>query len=130
MPIAMAERIDAGLVRRAMNERVVRRNASVISQTYDLAGVVVWILRARAVGQAAGSANRHVEHAVAAECEARGFSVARGRFENVPSVDEPMAVPPAARQRDGAVFRVERLVIREVDPMVLCEARMQRDVHQ
>src|SRR5439155_27215310 len=103
MPIAMAERIDAGLVRRAMNERVVRRNASVISQTYDLAGVVVRILRARAVGHAAGRADRPVEHAVVAECEAGGFSAARRRVEKFASVDQPMAVPLSARQRDGAV---------------------------
>ena len=145
----------SGPVVAAADERIVRRHRPVVFEAQHLAGEAHAILRRRAggIGVADGRvavADRHVDHAVLAE---RRFarrcptgSPRRGpctrRAPRRPSV----ARASVMRQRGGSVARGRplpvrqrsavrsarrlRLVIREVDQLVLGEPRMEREVHQ
>ncbi len=70
--VAVAHREDLGLVARATDERIVRRHGAVVAKPQQLAAVVAGILRRR-VGALLRAAEAHVDHAVAAEDDARGL---------------------------------------------------------
>ncbi len=130
------------LVAWLVDERVVRRDGPIVAKPHGLAGVVVRIGGAEDVGTRARRADRHVEHAVAAESDPRRFGARRAGLEDVLHVNERRPIPGASHQRrlaghrrraigSGRRVRVgHRLVIRDVDPLVVGEARMQDDVHQ
>src|SRR6266571_1990459 len=133
--IAMAHRVDLRPVSRTTGKGVVRRNGSIVAQAQHLAGQVVWILRARRARRVA-DANRQVHHAIFAEDNPRRVA-ALNRGKDVADVNEGGTVPLSACKRDdpGVVPRVSgivagRLVIGEVDQLVLAEAWIQREVHQ
>jgi hypothetical protein len=137
----MAHREDVGLVAGLADERVVGRDAPVVAHAQELAGVVVAVLRPIDTdGWArAGSADRHVEQAILADGDARDFRVHVIGDEDVAHVGQRLAVPCAAQNRVlrhrslstvGAYIGAHGLVVRDVDPSVLREARVQRDVHQ
>ena len=123
--VAVAQCVDLGLVARLAGKGVVGRHGAVVRQPQHLAAQVVRILCALA----ASAAGRHVEHAVAAEGNARRAAGALGD-EEVLHRRQRLAVPRAARQRQRALIGSERLRVGEVDVAVLGKARVQRDVHQ
>src|SRR4029453_10865596 len=129
---AMTHRIDRWLVTRFVNERVVRRHASVIAKTENLSRVVVRVLRSHEADLWAGarSSNSHVQHSVFSKCDTRCFGIHVIRHENVAHIRQGLTVPRASK--DGIATQVVRnwLVIRDVDPVVLRKTRMKGDVHQ
>ena len=49
--------------------------------------------------------------------------------EDVFDLGQRLAVEAPSRNADGPALLVERLGVREIDETVLCELRMERDVH-
>ena len=78
----------------------------------------------------AWTADAHIERSVATERDARLFSIHIVRHEDVFDVGEGLAVPGSAQNRVGGDPGRERFVVRDVDPLVLRKAGMERDVHQ
>ena len=137
----MAEREDVRLVADLAHERVVGRHAPVVLHAQDFAGEIVGALRAvhADLRTGAGSADAHVEHPVGPERDARRLHVDVVGDEDVADLGERLAVPRAAQDRVAgdrrvaaldALRRAHRLVVRDVDPLVLRESRVKRDVHQ
>ena len=136
--IANAERIDLRPVARRVDERIVLGNRPVVIEPQQLAEVVRRILCV--VGHADLVAPRHAEHhvdlPVRSEGDARGLRETRVvsvRHEEIPHLHERAApVELAARQDVGGGQPVPgtRLVVGEVDELVLLVAGMERDVHQ
>ena len=120
------EGIHLGLRARLSRKRVIRRNASVVSDAEDLAALVAGVLReVRILLVAAG--RRHVEHAVFAERDAR--RAGRVEDEDVFDVGECLAVEARARDGDRAALVVERFRVPEIQEFVLGKLWMERDVH-
>ena len=127
---------------RLVDERIVGRDGPIVAEAYGLPGVVIRIGGPEDVGTGAGSADRHVQHAIASEPDSRRLGARRARLEDVLHVNERRAIPRATHQRcrashcrrtarGGRRIRVGHgLVIRDIDPLVLREARVEDDVHQ
>ena len=120
---AVTEREDLGPVAVAADERIVARHAAVLVEPQDLARV-----RARVLRVAAG--RRHVDLAVGPEDHARHGARVGLRDEQIAHVAQRFAVPAAARERERAFVVGEPLVVRQIDELVVGEARMQRDLEQ
>src|SRR6185369_17485188 len=132
--IAVAVSEDLGARARLTDERIVGRGLAVVTHPQDLAVDVAKVLR-RVVERRAG---RHVEQAVFAEREPRA-AVAVFPFadEQLLHAGELLALELAAAERDRRLasargIRVRYLpaglVIGEVEPLVLGELRMQRNL--
>ncbi len=118
-------REDLGPAAGRAHERIVGRHRAVVFQAQHLAEDGGGGLR---IGQASGAAHRDVEQAVGTERHARAASLHGVAGVELLHVREPCAVVAAARQGKREGRGVERLVIREVDPAVVGEARMQGQV--
>src|SRR5262245_58047499 len=123
---AVSERVDLRLRASFSGERVVWRNASIVSDSEDLAALVTGILREVRILRRAASGG-DVEHAVLAERDARRAGGIED--EDVFDVGERLAVEASARDGDGAALLVERFRVGEIQELVLGELWMQCDVH-
>jgi hypothetical protein len=126
--VAVDLRLDAGLA----DERIVRRHRPVVTQAQDLAPVDAGVL---AFGHLlAVGAGGHVEHAVAAKDDPRrraaGTRPPRFGHEQVLHLGQCRAVELAAGERRRQQAVLARLAVGEIEPAVLGEARMERDVHE
>jgi hypothetical protein len=130
LDVAIAEREDLGPRAGALRERVVGGHAPVVVQAQDLAGVVVEALRAVLL---AAVAERHEEVTLAVEYQFRAEMAPAARFrlhsEDRLHLDEAIPREPRARNF-GADARAVACRVREIDPAVLGESRVERDVEQ
>ena len=78
----------------------------------------------------AGAADRHIQHAVAAECDATDLGIDVIGKEDLLHFGERLAVPRAASNCVAREVVANWLVVREVDPVVLLVRGVQDDVHQ
>ena len=140
--VAVAHRVDLGLVPRHADERVVVGHAAVEPQAERLAGVAVRVLGQLGVAEEAlravdeisaeSPAHRHVHDVLAGH---EGEPGGRDRpapglgDEHVLDVDERGAVELAADQGDGALAAGDLPRVGEVDVAVVGEVRMNRDLH-
>ena len=102
------------------HERIVGRNTAVVAQTQDFAAQSIRILRISACGA-------HVEHAVAAEGNARSAGFRQN--EDVLHVGKRAAIPAPARDRGGSFSAIQRLGVGEINEVIFGKSRMERDVH-
>ena len=141
----MTERVDLRRIARVLHERIVRRHRAIVIQAQHLAGLTARILRA-----AADAAGRDIQLAVAAEHHSRRTAEAALPDEDVLHVNERVAVPASARDREHALLRwlpaspastsgsgrrrrrrrTHRLRITQIDELIRRELRVQRDLHQ
>src|SRR5436190_1821058 len=130
----MTEREDLGPRAGLADERVVGRGLAIVAQPQDLAVDVAEVLR----GLIERRAGRHVEQAVRSEREPRAaVAVLPLGREELLHAGELLALELAAAERDRGFMAARRarvfdlragLVVREVDPVVLGELRVQGDL--
>src|SRR5262245_54301762 len=123
MTVSVAQRKNSGLEARAVNKRVVGRNAPVVTKPHDLAGIIVWILRTPYLRRS-WSANAHVEHAVTPKGNSRCFRFRGAGLEDIPHINERRSIPSGTRQNRFACTAASRPVVCEVHPLILGELRV------
>ena len=139
--IADAERVDLRFVSGPAGEGVVGGRGAVVIQPQHLAVVTARILRVfgRRQSRASAIGNRHadghVDLAVAAEHETGGGlavdqGVGREDVAHVGQLVPAVETAPGERRRRRVGLAGARLVVGEIHPAVLREARMQGDVVQ
>src|SRR5215471_17672404 len=113
----------------ATDERVIRRHSSIVTQPQHLTCQVIWILRARRARWVCNP-DSHVYHSVFSKNNSRRIG-ALNCGKDVMDVYECGAVPSPASEGDHSSIARSvstlvhwRLVVSEVDQLVLAEARV------
>ncbi len=117
----MPQRIDLGTVTGFSRKRIVFRDRAIVFQTQDFSSQRHRILRRI-------SARSDPQHVVGRDCEARG-AVKTVAHEDIADVCQRAAFQSCTRYRNCRAVFIQRLAVRKVDPVVICEVRMDDQAH-